>query len=468
MEDKVKLTNGPSGSNNSNTNTKAKKKNNTAVLVLAILCGVFVVGMVTFGALFINSNNLASTYGNTIESSYKKTFYELLDNVNDIELNLSKVQVSNNQALQQKYLQLVSDNCKYAQNNFGTLPVGVNTVNEGVKFINQMDGYCTSLIASDDLLTLEEKEQISELRDITLELKAALNSIVTKLLNGYSILNNSDFNEEGLTNFSSNFTGISSDSITYPSMIFDGPFSDSLYNREIKGLTGEEISEEEATTIVQNIFDDFKNAEVNFSNETNGIFETYDFEVTADERMFFVQITKKGGFLLTLSSYGGQSETISVDVAGCEQLAEDFATKLTLSDMQSVWSEDLQGICFINLAPVVNDVIYYPDLIKVKIEMSTGTIIGWEAQNYAYNHTERTETTPVIGATEARDMIDLVLNINDQRLCIMPLEYGGEVLAYEFECEYYGDTYYVFINAITGEEERVLKVVATDEGTLTE
>lgn len=466
MEDNTKFTNTPTSSNINKDNTHSKSRN--TVVTLAIVCAVLAIGLITFGALYISSNNLANTYGNTIESSYKKTFYELLDNVNDIDLNLSKVEVSNNKALQQKYLQLVCDNCKYAQNNFGTLPVGVNTVNEGVKFINQMDGYCSSLVINDSLLSEDEKSNVSELRDITLELKSALNSIVSKLLAGYSILNNSNFNEEGLTNFSSNFQGLSSDTITYPSMIFDGPFSDSLYNKEIKGLPSEEISQEQATTIVQELFSDLDNTEVNFSNEANGNFVTYDFEVEANERKYFVQITKQGGFLLTLSSYGAQSETLSVDVEQCESLAEDFASRLQLQNMKSVWSEDLQGICFINLAPVVDDVIYYPDLIKVKIEMSTGIIIGWEAQNYAYNHTERTNVTPSVGATDARDKIDLVLNINSQKLCIMPLEYGGETLAYEFECEYYGNTYYVFINANTGDEEKVLKVVTTDEGNLTE
>ena len=57
---------------------------------------------------------------------------------------------------------------------------------------------------------------------------------------------------------------------------------------------------------------------------------------------------------------------------------------------------------------------------------------------------------------------------NAQKLCIIPLEYGGEVLAYEFYCEYYGAEYYVYINAFDGDEERVMKVVSTtDEGNLT-
>ena len=444
------------------------KKSNSTVLTLSIICGILAIALIAFGIMYFNTNSTASRYGNALEASYKKTFYELLDNVNDIDLNLSKVEVSNKVSLQQKYLQLVSDNCKYAQNNFSTLPVGLNTVNEGVKFINQMDGYCSSLIASDDALTDEEKSKVSELRDITLELKSSLNAIVTKLLQGYSILENSDFDEEGLSNFSSNFQGLSADSISYPSMIFDGPFSDSLYNKDIKGLEDNEISQEDATSLVGQIFADNENAEITFIGETNGNFVTYDYEIDTNDRVYFVQITKQGGFLLSLSAYGEPSETVSVDIQECELIAKSFADGLTLANMQSVWSENIQGICFINLAPVINNVIYYPDLIKVKIEMATGTIIGWEAQNYAYNHTTRDDTTPTIGATEARDLIDIVLNINNQNLCIMPLEYGGEALAYEFECEYYGSTYYVYINAHTGEEERVLKVVTTDEGNLTE
>lgn len=436
-------------------------------IVLAVFCLIFALGFVVFGYLWSDASLNASKYGNTLEGSYKRTFYELLDNVNNIDTNLAKVEVSGNKALQKKYLQLVCDNCKYAQSNFSMLPISMNVVEDGVKFINQMDGYCTSLISADVLLGEEQKDKIQELRDIILELKSQLNMIVTKLLEGYSILDNNIPNEEGLTDFSINFDGMNSDSIPYPSMIFDGPFSDSLYNKEILGLSDSEIDETTARAKLENLLAGYNVQAIDFSSEATGNFVTYDYEIRTSDNTYFAQITKRDGKLLTLSSYINESENITLEEADCVNKAIEFVTLDGINNMQSVWSETSKGICFINLAPVLNGIIYYPDLIKIKVDMNSGLVVGYEAQSYYYNHTERQNLQPSIGATEARDLLDLTLNINSQKLCIMPLEYGGEVLAYEFECEYYGETYFVYINAFNGNEERVLKIVNTDEGELT-
>lgn len=437
-------------------------------IVLVGFCLIFALGFIVLGYMWSDANLNASKYANTLEGSYKRSFYELLDNVNNIDTNLAKVEVSGNKALQKKYLQLVSDNCKYAQSNFSLLPISMNVVDDGVKFINQMDGYCTSLISADSVLNEEQKDKIQELRDIIIELKSQLNLIVTKLLQGYSILDNNIPDDEGLTDFSINFDGISSDSISYPSMIFDGPFSDSLYNKEILGLGENEVDETTARTMLENLLAGFNVQAIDFAGEATGNFVTYDYEIRTSQNTYFAQVTKKEGKLLTLSSYINESENVEVDESECVNKALEFVNAQGIENMQSVWTEASKGICFINLAPVVNGIIYYPDLIKVKVDMNSGLIIGYEAQNYYYNHVMRENLQVSIGATEARDLLDLTLNINSQKLCIMPLEYGGEVLAYEFECEYYGETYFVYINALNGKEERVLKIVNTDEGELTE
>ena len=63
------------------------KKSNSTVLTLSIICGILAIALIAFGIMYFNTNSTASRYGNALEASYKKTFYELLDNVNDIDHN---------------------------------------------------------------------------------------------------------------------------------------------------------------------------------------------------------------------------------------------------------------------------------------------------------------------------------------------------------------------------------------------
>ena len=448
--------------------TKHKNSGKYKIITLSIFCLIFLASAITLGVLYSNATMLKNDYQISLDSGYNRAVYDLVDNINDIELNLNKTNVSSAEKLQKKYLQLVCDNCKYAQGNLAQLPANSSVIVDAVKFVNQIDGYCTSLIATSSGLSKEQKMQLAGLADVILELKVVFNSLVDKLLQGYSILEHSEEISSNLDDFSVNFSPLSSDSISYPSMIFDGPFSDSLYNREIVGLPEEIVDENIAKDNLFGILTgNYDYSSVEYIGESNGMIQTYDYKITlTNQKNIFAQVTKRGGFLLCLVGEATQREDVNYTMAQCEQIATNFCLKCGASDMQMVWSEDFRGIAVLNMAPVVNNIIYYPDLIKVKIDMYTGEVVGYEAQNYAINHKERNFSFVSFGATDARNMIDATININQQRLCVIPLEWGGEILAYEFDCEYYGSQYYIYINVDTGSEEKILKVVGTSEGYL--
>ena len=95
--------------------------------------------------------------------------------------------------------------------------------------------------------------------------------------------------------------------------------------------------------------------------------------------------------------------------------AENFAKKLGLDDMKCVWSAASEEISYINLAPVIDDIILYPDLIKVKVDLKNNSLVGWEATSYAYNHTERDDLIPQLTEEEARKLVSSNLDINSQK-----------------------------------------------------
>lgn len=446
-----------------NYNYKKGKRVSAAFLVLTIL---FAVGMLTFGVLYFTSSSQNGVYANSLENVYQRCVYELLDNVKNIDDNLTKAIVANSVDGEMKYLKLVSDECKYAQNNFSLLPITMNTVDSGVKFINQMDGYCTSLVKTGEKLSAEQISKLNELDEIVSKLKGILNKVTDELLEGKTVMSGTVLNDDGLTEFSSSFEGVNSEDINYPSMIFDGPFSEALYNKEIKGLSGNELLKEEAQLKLNEYLNEYVIEKITFVGQTKGNFETYDFSVESGKYTYYAQVTKKGGFLLTLSAFTDYNENISYDEKACEEIAQNFAFNAGVRNMKSTWTESGKGVCYVNLAPVVDNIIYYPDLIKVKVDMDSGKVIGYEAQNYAYNHIERKNLTATYDGVKARESVRDDMVVQSQSLAIIPLDYGGECLCYEFMGEFNGSVYFVYINAKTGVQEKVLKVIGTSEGEL--
>ena len=143
-----------------------------------------------------------------------------------------------------------------------------------------------------------------------------------------------------------------------------------------------------------------------------------------------------------------------------------FFEKLSIDGMKAVWSEKKDNTLTVNFAFTENDVIIYSDLIKVKISLTTGDIIGYEAKTYYLNHTERAVSSPSITKEEALKKTPSDLDVKLIRLAIVPKGKAKEALCYEIAGTVEGETYYYYINALNGRQEELFKVVKGTEGNL--
>jgi germination protein YpeB len=121
----------------------------------------------------------------------------------------------------------------------------------------------------------------------------------------------------------------------------------------------------------------------------------------------------------------------------------------------------------INYAAVQDNVILYPDLIKVKIALDTGEICSVECTGYIYNHVVRKNVSPSISEQEAKLKVNKAIKIKYSGLAIIPLESKEEILTYEFRGNVNDKEVLVYINANTGREENILLVLETPGGILT-
>lgn len=440
-----------------------KVKQNVRVYAFVIVA----LALVSIGlgvALYFNSRTMSSR-ASSLESVYQKSLYELIDSVNSMEVEVSKLLVTSDSKSTKQSLTTIKQQSADAQNALSYLPVSSNFVNEANKFVNQLNGYTTSLLKGETYVFDENTSKTwDNIYDCLASLKYELNKLSLKISQGYNILDNLDGDNLD-SGFSQNFSGITSDSIEYPAMIYDGPFSDSVLNKEVKGLPTTTCTEDEAKDYIKSCLKNFDLKEIKYVGETKGKFTTYNFSVTALGGSFYVQITKQGKFLLNING-NASNNTSTISQEDAVKIAEDFAKSIGLENMKSVWEATSENITYVNLAPVVGGVIYYPDLIKVKVSLSNGTLMGWEASNYAYNHTTR--PTQIFSKTQNDILSNLSkkISVKSVKKCIIPLEYSGEASAYEVCGKYNNFTYYLYFDSKTGEQIKVLRVIQTSNGDL--
>ena len=441
-------------------------KSNKALIIVTIILSIAVVAL---GILYGISLSSLNNFQTSLENVYQKNFYELVDEVNNAETKLNKVLASNSNTYRSKLLKEVSKNASEAQTRLNMLPYSINGLSDTISFVNQLSGYTETLAKNlDKGEKIDEKDQetLEKVYESVVNIKKSLNSMSKQMWEGYNITSSSLKLDGDYNSLTSDMSAMNGEDIEYPTMIYDGPFSDSQVNKEVKGLNFSEVSMETAKNNLGKILTNISVDNLKFNGESSGHFQTYDFSYEDENGVYtFAQVTKKGGKLLTLSSQNIY-KTKKLELANAEKIALDFAKKAGIESMKVVWSDVVGDDAFINLAPVIDGVIIYPDLVKVKVDLTKGDVLGFEASSYYMNHVNRKILPARITESVAKAKIYSGLYVKDSRLALIPLEYGEEVLCYEFICSMNGNTYYVYINAVNGTEENILKVIQTDNGNL--
>lgn len=248
-------------------------------------------------------------------------------------------------------------------------------------------------------------------------------------------------------------------------MIYDGPFSDALEVRQPEALAGEDISLEQGRQLIQKYFDEYKVEGIGYLELGNGHIPTLNFSLTLDGSPAFVQLSKKGGRLVSFTvAKPFASETAASNTASTTAVerAIAFAEKVGYGKLDCVWSTSKDGESVVNLAPEQDGAILYPDLIKVKVDEASGKVSGFDATHYIFNHKRRELPKPQVSLEDAEGKLSIP-PVSEGRLALIPLREAKEVLTYEFECES-GGTYFVYIDAISGEEANILYVLDDGDG----
>ena len=140
--------------------------------------------------------------------------------------------------------------------------------------------------------------------------------------------------------------------------------------------------------------------------------------------------------------------------------------KQGLENMKGVYACVSDGVLYVNMCYVEDDVIYYPDMIKVKVSLDDGKIVGFEGLNYIHNHTQRQLSVPTVTEGEVSNMDFGGMSVTSVRLALIPLSNGKELLTYEVYGGIEGYNFYIYVDAQTGKEVRVMQVIDSDEGEL--
>jgi len=449
---------------NVNQDKKTKQKSNAQKaippLIVAVVSLVIVLTCVLIAYYQVYSSSKQNA--NVLEGVYTSSYYSMVDNVNNLAVDLSKYSTLSTIKAKTEKIQDMMIDCNYILAGLSILPIDEENVVAATKFFNQVNGLCEAylrILNDNQNLTPEQELMFDKIALVVGKIKSNFNTQNEGMYDtGFNFVDASIFDNTGMNELSAGMGDLTDSSIEYPSMIFDGPFSTALETKNVKGLPKEESSKEDALNYLQNEVYKNRNAKIKFENETNGDIKTYDFDVEIDGKSFNVQVSKRGCLLMTVSGYAEGGDPIMSKEQAVE-VAKNFANNIGFKNMKQVWAETNENVVYINLAPIENKVIMYPDLVKVKVDLTSQEIIGFEALNYALNHINRSVEFNAT-AQEAEKLLGFDYNILETNKTVIRLDDGKEVCAYEFITERIDGNYFYYIDANTLQIVKIMKLVS--------
>ena len=172
--------------------------------------------------------------------------------------------------------------------------------------------------------------------------------------------------------------------------------------------------------------------------------------------LLFAEISQQDGALMRFDYYEDcAGETF--DIRNAERIAEEFLEKLGYEDMEAVRVRTNGNLSDFTFVYEEDGIVYYPDEIVVKVCRTRGVVSGFDATKYLQNHRGRDEMNVKLTLAEAYDKLHKNLSVESSRLAVVKT-LRGERPAYEFFCGFEGENYFVFLDAVNGEEISIVNV----------
>ncbi len=417
-------------------------------------------------------------FRNRVENGYQRAFTELVHYVNNLDTTLTKAAVASSPAQLSSLAIDLWRQAAFAQANLGQLPVANTELDNTATFLSQVGDYTFSLskkVKNGEELTQKELDQLASLQQYASSLNERLTSMQSEMFGG--VLRFGEFNNitNRLTgseaqNFDGSMQEIENGFSEYASLIYDGPFSEHVRNREPRLISGKpEISPDEAKNVLTSFLGNDKIRSVEVTGEGGGPIPTYSCTAKTDDekREISAEVTKNGGYVLLILD-NRHPETDELDVPAAALAAREFLTQKGFYNMHESYYQREGNTVVINYAYKQDDYVIYTDLIKVKIALDNGEVIGFEAHGYITNHADvRSIPQPVISEDEARGKVNKNVEISKINKALIPLDNGSEAFCYELKGSLGGKNFLVYVNVKTGDEEKILILLENENGTLT-
>ncbi len=454
-----------------------------------------------------------------LEMERQRAFEQLVDRAQAVEVLLAKSLVTSSGCAGSLVFTDLWHEGLAAQEDVTQLPVAHYSIANTAQFMTQaadFGRYLARKCAKDEAMTDADWSTLASLHKTAGELSMQLGELSAMIAGGGfrwgAVASTAERAGKSVANVRGKIGDIAEHMQDLPTLIYDGPFSDHIDAAQPKGIPAGEVTADQAMAIAKAFAPPvggespgtYQIAQV---GDVAGKIPAYSFALyppsaapaptnpaatavqpqrAAAGPEIRVDVTKQGGKVVWLLVQGilgvdagvppaasgpdATAQAPSPPAAGELTLvqavdkAEEFLRSRGFDSVIPTFSSLEEGVATCQFVGTEENVVLYPDQLKVKVRLADGQVLGFEGINWLMNHVERTIPAPQVSLAQARAKLNPRLSVLGNRLCMIPTPSLGEALCYEFHVSLAGAPFLVYINAITGDEEAIFRIVDQGDG----
>jgi len=406
----------------------------------------------------------------SIENNYSRAIEELSAAADNIRNTLQKELYAGTADMHSKLSQQLWRDSSTAKAALAQLPVEELQLENTYKFLSQVGNYALSVsekVREGKEVSRQEYDDLSKLYDFSKKLCNDMWALENDIADGKVSLTkpSKSSQEKSPPSVTDGFTDFEEGFDSYPTLIYDGPFSDHIMEKQPLMIKGKEnVTQDVAHRRASGALGiDIEKLDITLTE--NGKMPSFLF--TVRDGSASCAVTKQGGYI---SYFLKSRDVIEKNISRDEALtaADKCLDSIGISSMKRTYHEEIGNILTVNYAYRQGDVCCYTDLIKVSVAMDNGEIIAYDARGYLVNHCTREFSQELKSVLDLQKKVSPHLTVLSRQLAVIPSDSEEELLCYEYKCETADGTHVlVYFNALTGKEEQILILFESESGTLT-
>ncbi len=405
---------------------------------------------VTVGAVEMNKSNGALMEG------YRGTMYELTGIMENVDDDLDRVRISNSSVQQSRILTDILVQARLAELDLEKLPVTAEADRNVTRFINRTAAESERMLGKlrrGEGLSAQDREILENLYQTNHTVRTELDQLVSRMTDK----DLTAYFKDGMGSLKESFDRIEKSTLPENAQQTRGagmqlppPKCEEGQKPHVEAATAEQLCTQ--------YFSGYSIGEFQCVGETvSRGYEAYNIQ-GYDEKgnQLFAELSQADGTLLRFDYYEDCAAE-NLDVRSVELIAAEFLEKLGYEDMEVVRFRTNGSNVDFTFVYEDDDVLYYPDEIRVKVCRTRGVVSGLDVTKYLRNHREREDAEVKLTLAQAHEKLREGLDVESSRLAVVWTA-RGERTAYEFLCAYGEEKYFVYVDAVSGDEISIVNV----------